>query len=259
MNTGISASLNIFESTNTFKLIGILKGKILKSNFKLDFLYNENVLKVKKFYFRDKDLAFDSTGLIDLKPYFKILLDTEIKNLNIILLNDLDLSKILSYKNFLKTINSQYNINFKPKRFSSNLFDEIKIKTNLAYGRLNISKKVILAKSMFKCDGNINLIAEYPVLDFKCIIISNDKKELLKKFKLNYKIKNEALKLKINGNLNLLSNKINFDLIEMNESYKASIEDLKYFKNSFEEILFNESFIKIFNDKKIKKFIVEIS
>mgnify|MGYP003324849591 CR=1 FL=1 len=37
-----------------------------------------------------------------------------------------------------------------------------------------------------------------------------------------------------NGNLNILNRKINFKDISINENYKASNEDLKYFKESFE-------------------------
>ena len=45
----------------------------------------------------------------------------------------------------------------------------------------------------------------------------------------------------------------------MNQDYKASKEDLNYFKQSFENILFDEDFLSIFNYKKIKEFILEIS
>ena len=45
----------------------------------------------------------------------------------------------------------------------------------------------------------------------------------------------------------------------MNDNYKASKEDLIYFKGAFENILFNENFIEIFSLKKIKKFILEIT
>ena len=43
------------------------------------------------------------------------------------------------------------------------------------------------------------------------------------------------------------------------DDYRASNEDLKYFKDIFENIIFNESFLKIFSKKKIKDFILEIS
>ena len=38
----------------------------------------------------------------------------------------------------------------------------------------------------------------------------------------------------------------------MNENYKASKEDLKYFNSSFENILFDKSFFEIFDLKKLK-------
>ena len=45
----------------------------------------------------------------------------------------------------------------------------------------------------------------------------------------------------------------------MNENYKASNEDLKYFKETFEKIFLDKEFLEIFDSKKIKKFIIEIS
>ena len=69
----------------------------------------------------------------------------------------------------------------------------------------------------------------------------------------------EALKINITGNLNLRGNKINFKKISMNNIYIASKEDLKYFKIVFESILFDEGILEIFELKKIKEFILEIS
>ena len=39
---------------------------------------------------------------------------------------------------------------------------------------------------------------------------------------------------------------------------KAAKEDIKFFKNSFENILFDKTFLEIFELKKIKKYILEI-
>ena len=86
-----------------------------------------------------------------------------------------------------------------------------------------------------------------------------DKRELYEKFGIKYQNKNEKLKLVIRGNLNILNNTINFDSIEMNENYKATIEDIKYFKSSFENILFDKDFQNIFDLSKLRKFILEIS
>ena len=60
------------------------------------------------------------------------------------------------------------------------------------------------------------------------------------------------------GSLNLVSKKINFSKIEIDNSLKEKKEDLKYFKDVFERILFNENFFGIFKEKKIKEFILEV-
>ena len=67
------------------------------------------------------------------------------------------------------------------------------------------------------------------------------------------------MKLKFKGKVNILNRKVKFDLIEVNENFKASKEDLNYFKTTFENILFDQNFINIFNRKKIRKFLKEIS
>ena len=67
------------------------------------------------------------------------------------------------------------------------------------------------------------------------------------------------MKLNFEGNLSFLNKKIYFSKIHTNKNYDASKEDLIFFKEAFEKILFNESFLEIFNLKKIKKFIKEVS
>ena len=59
--------------------------------------------------------------------------------------------------------------------------------------------------------------------------------------------------------MNILNKKINFKKIMMNKNYKASTEDLKYFKSSFEKLVFDTGFVEIFNLKKMRKFILEVS
>ena len=83
------------------------------------------------------------------------------------------------------------------------------------------------------------------------------KKRLLKKFLINIKSSDEVSELKAKGNLNILNKKINFEQISLNEK-KFPKEDLKFFKNSFENILFNKRFLEIFKIKKIKNYILEV-
>ena len=44
------------------------------------------------------------------------------------------------------------------------------------------------------------------------------------------------------GSLNILNKKINFKSISVNNDYNASKEDLLYFKDTFERIIFDENF-----------------
>ena len=58
---------------------------------------------------------------------------------------------------------------------------------------------------------------------------------------------------------NIVNNKINFKNIMINDDYIASKNDLKYFKNAFEGVFLKKNFFEIFNLKKIKLFVLEVS
>ena len=100
----------------------------------------------------------------------------------------------------------------------------------------------------------------HPNLFFDCSLFSQNKKDFLKVFSIKYKTKDsdESLKLNVKGNISLMNNKINLKSLVLN-NYRASREDLKYFKDKFESILLDEDYLDIFDLKKIKNFILEIS
>ena len=58
--------------------------------------------------------------------------------------------------------------------------------------------------------------------------------------------------------LTILNNKVNFDNITMNNNYNAPEEDLQYFKEIFENLVFNKKFQNIFELQKIRSFLKEI-
>jgi len=64
--------------------------------------------------------------------------------------------------------------------------------------------------------------------------------------------------LNVEGSLNLLNKKINFKKININKSYVANEIDMKYFKETFENILFDGDFFAIFRMNKIKEFLLEV-
>ena len=258
LKTGIVADINFNEIKKDNLISGIFKIKLLKSNLKFNFDYNDREIKIYNSYFRNRNLSFKNESLIIHQPFFSLNSIFKIEDINTKILRAININKILNSKGLIKKINSKNQINFKSKKFSTNLIDDFNFNADLAYGRLVYSKKFSISENIFKCKGEINLLEEYPILYFDCSITSSDKKKLLKQFSIKYKTKKESLNLNVKGNINILNSKINFKKIILKD-YNASKEDLNYFKQSFETYIFDEDFISIFNIKKIRKFLLEIS
>ena len=259
IKSGLNIDIFIDEKNINNTINGVLKSKILNTNLKFNFIYDENSLNIYNSSFRSKNLSFKNSSLITLEPFLNSSSKFEIEDIDSEIFKKLKTDKLLSYKNILKRINTKNEFNFKSKKFSRSLFDKLYLKFELAYGRLNYSKKLSMLDDVIKCNGNVNLLEEFPLLFFDCSINSETKRGLLKKFNLNIKEDDKTFNLNVKGNLSILNKKINFKDISLNKNYKASIEDLDYFKKNFENILFNEDFIEIFNNDKIRKFILEIS
>ena len=161
-------------------------------------------------------------------------------------------------KDFIKKLNSRMDIKYEPRKFSNSLINKISLKTKLEIGRLSVSKITSIVDSNAICKGEVNLIEDFPILNFDCSFVSPDKKKFLKKLDINYKTKNESLDLNLKGNFNFIKNKVNFDYLKINNN-EASAEDLKYYKNIFESTFSGYNFLNKFNKKNIKKFILETS
>ena len=135
-----------------------------------DFIYNGKSLKIYNSFFRSKNLSFKNNSLITLKPFLDGNLNFEIESINIKKFNKFTFEKLSIYKDILKKINTKNEINFKSKKLSRNIIDELNLKIDLAYGRLNYSKFFSISDNIFKCKGNINLLEEYPLF-FDCLLI----------------------------------------------------------------------------------------
>jgi hypothetical protein len=259
LKTGIAADIDLKEIKKKSIISGSFKSKLLNSKLKFDFEYDDKKIEIFNSYFRSRDLSFNNESKIIYRPFFSSSSIINLEDINIKILKDLNLRKILTSKDLIKKINTKNEINFKPKRFNKNFIDNINLNINLSYGRLVYSKKILISENIILCVGDINLLEEYPILYFDCSIESRDKRKFLKNFLIKYKNKNEIFMLNIEGNINIFNNKINFKNIKMNQNYEASKEDLNYFKQTFENILFDKNLLGIFNLKKIKEFILEIS
>jgi hypothetical protein len=259
LKTGINADVRFNEKKQNSSINGIFKSKLLNTKLKFNFTYDDKKLKIYNSYFRNRNLSFNSKSVINHHPFFNINSIFNIDNINTDILKEINFNQILNSKYFIGKINIKNEINFKSKKFSNNLIDDLNLNINLAYGKLFYDKKLSIGENFFTCKGEVNLLSEFPILYFDCSITSDDKKKFLKEFSIRYKARNELLILNFKGYINILNKKINFENINMNKDYEASKEDLKYFKKLSESIFFEKKFIDIFNLKKIRKFILEIS
>ncbi len=258
LNTGISANLKVFDDQGS-RLSGVLQGKVLQSKFKLDFKVEEDYLSINKLFFRDKKLSFDSKGTLTFKPFFEIDLINDIKNIDIEIIYNFEIDKFIKLKDLIKKINSKNIINFESKKLIGNIVDKIELNTDLKYGRLDIKKKIAIKNTDLNCLGLINLIEDYPILNFNCSIRSPDISELFDKIKIDYEDQYDYFNLDFEGNLNILNKKINFNKIKLNEDYIATKDDLKFFKTNFEKIFLKNNLFNIVNLTKIREFINAIS
>ena len=259
LKTGITADIKFNEIKKNSIINGVFKSKLLNSKLKFDFNYDEKKFTIYNSYFRSKNLSFSNESEIIYQPFFYLHSFFEIEDINVGILKNIDIKKNLASKEFIKKINTKNEINFKSKKFSQSLIDDLNLDISIAYGKLVYFKKFSISNNFFTCSGDINLLEEYPILYFDCSVKSTDKKKLLKKFSIKYKNKNELFNINVKGNINIFNNKINFKNILMNDNYKAKEEDLNYFKQVFETILFDKDFFGIFNFLKIRNFILEIS
>ena len=58
------------------------------------------------------------------------------------ILKRIDLNKLIKSQDIIKKLIAKMKFIFKSKKFSRDFIDEIYLKINLAYGRLNYSKKI---------------------------------------------------------------------------------------------------------------------
>ena len=102
---GFFSKLIIPENNSSTKLTGVLKGKILKSYYKLDFSYAEDKFDIINLFLEIKKFHSIVKGNLKLKPYFNARLNTDIKNINMDLIDNIDINEILDLKDIIKKLN----------------------------------------------------------------------------------------------------------------------------------------------------------
>ena len=180
--SGISGNIDFDNNPKKNTISGIFKSKILNTNLKFIFKNESKKIYISKLYLRNKNISFKNNSYIIFDPFFEISSKFQVDNINTQFLKSIDLNKLLISKSFLKKMNIKNEIQFTPKKFNRDLVDNLKLKIDLAYGRMIFSKKFSIDNNFFECGGNLNLLEEYPILFFDCKLNSNNKKNLLNNF-----------------------------------------------------------------------------
>ena len=257
-NSGFSSEISLDEKKEENFISGSFKSKILNTNIKSKFNIDNKKLNIFDSYFRNKNISFKNKSLVIFDPFLEINSIINIEDLNFEIFKKLNLERLLGKKDVIKELNLKKEIIYKSNKFSNDLIEDMNLKIDLAYGRANYVKKFLISDNLFKCVGNINLLDEFPLLFFDCSVeLTNNK--FFKNFSIRSNNKFKPLNLNINGNFNIYNKKVNLKNVFTDKNYKASKEDLRYFKEIFENKVFDEGFFEIFNYKKIKSFIIEVS
>ena len=258
LNTGINANFNFDKSQNNL-IVGQSKISVLNNYLKFNFLFLKEGLEISKATLRNKDLSIFFDSLIKINPFFEMNSNININKLDKKLTENLRLDKLLDNKEILKKFNGNSKVNFiKKKKWHRGLIETHFSEFSLAYGNLIFSNKTSVAGGVINCKGDSPLIEEYPRLNFQCFVDIKDKEKFLKNFVSSKKFSKDSLQFDVRGSLNLLNKKINFEKIIIDNNRVAKEEDIFFLKESFENLLFDESFFGIFNIDKIKKFVLEI-
>ena len=258
LNTGIKANLKLNDKSSN-SVQGSSRISMINNFLKFDFELNEDQLKITRSNFRNKDLSLSLDTLIKLTPFFNINSNIIITDFDSSFINKINLEKILKKKEIIKRLNSQIKISYKKHKYFNNFNEDYFFNFNLAHGRLAFTNKISLLDSSINCNGESLLTDEYPRINFDCHFNIKNKKNFFKNLSLSVNTNDKTLDFNAEGSLNLLYKKVNFKKIFSSTNYIANKEDMLYFKEKFESILFNDRFFKIFNKNKIKEFINEIS
>tara|TARA_B100000963_G_scaffold294698_1_gene265407 strand:+ start:25348 stop:26745 length:1398 start_codon:yes stop_codon:yes gene_type:complete len=257
-NTGIKISVLLDEEFYTDGFSGSSTVSILNNFLIINFVGDEKQISIKKSKLRNKNLSVSFNSLINTKPFFESNSTFIITKIKSDFISNLNFEKILDKKEIIKKLNGKNNIEFKNNNSFNKIIKKLSLEIDFKFGMMNYRSSIFFEQGSKNCEGNSSLLDEYPRLSFDCEIKILDRKKFLNKFSIKNKFDNKKLIIKTQGNINLLNKKINFEKIKIGRDNFANQEDVRYYKELFERVLFDENFLKVFKKNKIKNFLIEI-
>ena len=97
----MSAYINFDNRKKKNERSGTFKSKILNTNIKFNFDYDDKVLKIKNFNLRNKNISFINESLVTFKPFLEINSRFDVREFNPKILKNY-LNELYSSRNILK-------------------------------------------------------------------------------------------------------------------------------------------------------------
>jgi len=250
--------ISLDTKNNHPNILGEVKTKILNNNLEFEFKY-KNKFKIYNSLFRNRNLQSSFDGEIELKPYFKFDLVFNLINVNFDKLIDINfikkVDKILLNN---KKLNGRLEVLYENKSFYFHTIKKSDILLFFNNGEIDIKNISIKTEDgIFNFSGFVSG-SDYQKLDFKTFIDVENKGKFLRRIGVDKKHRGKSVNLTLEGSINLSANKIYLEEITSKNGYSASKEDIKYYKKNFEELVIKDSYLGLFDKKKIKDFIQKI-
>ena len=102
--SGLDIEIELGKKNDNDSINGIFKSKILNTNLKFNFSYDENSLNIYNSFFRSKDLSFKNESFIIFEPFLDSVSKFDIEDINVEIFKKLKIDKLLMSKNILKKL-----------------------------------------------------------------------------------------------------------------------------------------------------------
>ena len=106
LKSGLNIDIYLDDKSNKSSTNGVFRSKILDTNLKFNFTYDESSLNIYNSFFRSKNLSFKNKSLITLKPFIDSNSIFEIEDIDAEIFDQLKIEKLLKSKDLLKKINN---------------------------------------------------------------------------------------------------------------------------------------------------------
>lgn len=256
--TGIRTEIIFNENSSLESSSGVIKTKILNSNFKMNFNLDKD-LRFLEGKFRNNLLSTKFFGNLKFSPFLYYDLNLKISHLNNKILKKDIFKAYPKFKDIFKKLNGKISIELDDTYLNKKIFKKVMLNMNIINGEINSNNNEInFFGANTKFSINSSKYKNISKIDFDILFSFNDYEKFFKSINLK-KINSEfPKKLSLNGVLYPNSRKINFNEILFDESTNIEKDKILYLKEKLENEFFKDGSNYLFDIEQYKNLLLEI-